>query len=217
MKTFLEICQYISFMPNSELPTVNGIGDVLDEERNALNRALMQVWNEVDNWDFRFKKTTFSTVAGTANYAMPAGAGYIKEYGVKIEGNTTPLRYEQNYELINPSSGLPYRYWIEEGEIVLSPTPNAVKTVTVKYRNNYPVKTALDVEQDFFNEATDTLNITRCEKEFIDCLGHLTNAILNADQNDEDYVEHITRYNRALSILKQVDSGSVDNFVSMGF
>ena len=56
-------------MPNSELSTINGIGDVTNEEKNAINRALMQIWNEVDNWDFRFKKTTFSTVVGTANYA----------------------------------------------------------------------------------------------------------------------------------------------------
>src|SRR5574344_137229 len=65
-KNFLEICQYISLMPNSELSTINGIADVTTEERNAINRALMQVWNEVDNWDFRYKKTTFSTEAGVA-------------------------------------------------------------------------------------------------------------------------------------------------------
>ena len=41
--------------------------------------------------------------------------------------------------------------------------------------------------------------------------------MLNADQTDEDYAEHLNRYNRALAILKQVDSGSADNFVSIGF
>ena len=61
MKTFLEICQYISLMPNSELSTINGITDVTTEERNAITRALMQIWNEVDNWDFRYKKTKIGT------------------------------------------------------------------------------------------------------------------------------------------------------------
>ena len=82
-KNFLEICQYISLMPNSELSTINGITDVTTEERNAINRALMQVWNEVDNWDFRYKKTTFSTIAGESNYDLPVGAGYIKDISVK--------------------------------------------------------------------------------------------------------------------------------------
>ena len=35
MQTYLQIAQYISFMPNSELSTINGIGDVTNEELNA--------------------------------------------------------------------------------------------------------------------------------------------------------------------------------------
>ena len=216
-KNFLEICQYISLMPNSELSTVNGITDVTTEERNAINRALMVIWNEVDNWDFRYKKTTFSTEAGVAEYALPVGAGYIKENGVKIEGNNTPLIYEPNHEVLNPAEGSPTKYYIEGGDIVLYPTPTDIKTVTLKYRNNYPVITATTVEQDFFVNATDVLNITRCEKEFIDCLGHYTNVLLNADPSDEDYTEHSRNYVRALAILKQVDRGAVDNFSSLTF
>lgn len=217
MKSFLEICQYISFMPNSELSTINGITDVSPDDKNAINRALMQIWNEVDNWDFRYKKTTFSTEAGVADYALPVGAGFIKENGVKIEGNNTPLIYEPNHELLNPLSGNTTKYWIEGGDIILYPTPTSVKTVTLKYRNNYPVITVSTVEQDFFVNATDTLNITRCEKEFIDCLGHYTNLLLNADPTDEDYAEHNKNYIRALAILKQVDRGAVDNFSSLTF
>ena len=216
-KNFLEICQYISLMPNSELSTVNGIADVTTEERNAINRALMVIWNEVDNWDFRYKKTTFSTEAGVAEYALPVGAGYIKENGVRIDGITNPLRYNPNHEMVRQTTGTPYEYWIEGGELVINPAPSSIKTVTLKYRNNYPVITASTVEQDFFVNATDILNITRCEKEFINCLGHYTNVLLNADPSDEDYTEHSRNYVRALAILKQVDRGAVDNFSSLTF
>lgn len=214
MQTYLQIAQYISFMPNSELSTISGIGDVTNEELNALNRALMQVWNESANFDFRYKKITFPTVVGQAEYDMPIG--YIKDNGVRISGNTSPLRYESNYELVNQVLGEPYRYWIENNKIVLDPIPKTIKTVSVKYRNKYPVVSDLSVEKLRFDNATDVLNIDeRVEIEFIECLGHKTNILLNADPNDEDYFEHSKNYSTALSILKQIDRGAADNFSSI--
>ena len=214
MQTFLQIAQTISYMPNSELSTINGIADITNEERNAINEALKTVWNESSTFDFRYKKITFPTVIGQADYDMPIG--YIKDKGVKISGNTYPLRYEPNYEDITQVAGEPYRYWVEDSKIVLDPIPKTVKTVSVKYRNKYPVKTALEVEQLRLVNATDVLNIPeRVELEFIDCVGHMANLMLNADQTDEDYAEHLLRYKQSLQILKQIDRGAADNFSSI--
>ena len=57
MQTFLQIAQTISYMPNSELSTINGISDITNEERNAINEALKTVWNESSTFDFRYKKS----------------------------------------------------------------------------------------------------------------------------------------------------------------
>ena len=142
--------------------------------------------------------------------------GYIKDNGVRISGNTSPLRYESNYEFVNQVSGEPYRYWIENNKIVLDPIPKTIKTVSVKYRNKYPVVSDLSIEKLRFDNATDVLNIDeRVEIEFIECLGHKTNILLNADPNDEDYFEHSKNYSTALSILKQIDRGAADNFSSI--
>ena len=40
MQTFLQIAQTISYMPNSELSTINGIADITNEERNAINEGI---------------------------------------------------------------------------------------------------------------------------------------------------------------------------------
>jgi hypothetical protein len=218
MQTFLQIAQYISLMPNSELSTVNGITDVTDEEKNAINRALLQVWNETSYYNFRFAKTTFPTVIAQSDYPLPADVGYIKDKGLRIDGNTSPLCYEPNFEDVTQVAGEPYRYWLEGDNIVLDPIPNTVKTVTMKYRTKLPVITSGLVKQAKFIDATDVLNIpARVECEFIDCIGHMTNLMLNADQTDEDYAEHNLRYKNALAILKQVDRGAVDNFSSITF
>ena len=219
MKTLLQITQYISKMPNSELSTVTAISDVTDEQINALNQALKTIWDYA-NWDFRYNKTTFDTVVDQADYAMVDGI--IKENGIRITGVSNPLRYEPNHEVISPSmsSGIPYRYWVEGNEIVLNPTPSSVKTVTVKFTSKYPVKTsggALKTEFDL-DSSTDFLNIPeRIEPEFIRCLGHLTNEILNADQTDEDYLEHNLRYKKAISDLQLADRGSSDNSASITY
>ena len=81
MQTFLQIAQTISYMPNSELSTINGITDITNEERNAINEALKTVWNESSTFDFRYKKITFPTVVGQADYDMPIG--YIKDKGLQ--------------------------------------------------------------------------------------------------------------------------------------
>ena len=196
-------------MPNSELSTVSTINDVSAEQLNAINRALLTVWNEAYDWNFRYKSTNFNTVAGTSDYSMVNGV--IKEDGLKINGK--PLAYEPNYEFVTISDGTPTMYWIEGDNIVLNPKPIDVKAVTVKYRNKYAVKTSENVEQSTFINSTDVLNIPlRVEDEFIDCIGHLTNKFLNADRTDEDYVEHFDNYKKSLTILKQVDTGTQDNY-----
>lgn len=211
MKTFLQICQEISRKPNSELKSnIVSLSDVDAEQINTINEALSNIWNETVEWDLRHKSTTFSTVIGDSTYSMVNGI--IKENGVKISGNTEPLTFLSSHEDLTDASGTPEYYWLEGNEIILYPTPDSVKTVTVKYINEYAVKTAEAVEQDFFVNTTDVLNIpARVEKYFIDCIAHLTNQMLNADQTDEEYLEHGARYAKALQILKKADKGSLDN------
>lgn len=214
MKTLLQICQEIGNTTNSEFKkNIFSMADVKEDQLDALNEALDIIWNESEYWDFRYDDTTFNTEEGVSSYTMVNGI--IKEKGVYIEDKTLPLPYITDPENYLNSSVI--GYYIENNKIVLIGTPQEVKTVTVKYQKIYPV--LLDsTEKNYFEsaDATAVLNIdSRIEKAFINCLKHLTNNILNADSTDEEYTEHLIRYNKALQILKRVDKGTEDNYIKL--
>lgn len=210
MKTLLQIADYISKTTNSELNEINSINDIDPEQLNAINEATTLIWNYDPESPIRNAQTTFDTVIGQSDYPMPIGE--IQKGGVKVAGNSTPLEFEIDKNYLADTSGTPCKYYIEGDDIVLHPTPSEVKTVTVKYLAEYPVKAADTTTKDFFDAATDVLNIpARLEKYFIACLAHLANRILNGDPTDEDYLEHDKNFIQFIRLVKNKGIGTMDN------
>lgn len=207
MKTFLEICQYIGNSPNSELSEdITSLGELDSEQLNAINKALGEIFF-LAPWEFRGTKSDITTVIGQAEYPMVNGV--IKENGVKLDGKL--LTYEQDFEFLDPASGAPTKYYKEGEDLVIYPTPVATGTLRVKYRNDKPVKAVDSTEKDFLEVSSDVLNIPqRLERLFLDFLAHRTNEILNADQTDEEYLEHQYRGVKAYQMLKEADKGTED-------
>ena len=200
-------------MPNSELDTdIISISDVTDEQLNALNRSLLTIWGETVGRNMRLAKTNFNTEVGVSDYALPSGN--IIKNGVKLNGTLIP--FVQDIEELAERSGTPDRFTIQGDKLVFYPTPNAIMTVNLKYRTKYAVLTSENVAKSTFASGTDVLNISeRIEDEFINCLGHLTNQLLNGKPTSKYYAEHEKRYITALQLLKMVDEGTEDSYPSI--
>jgi len=92
-----------------------------------LNEALAAVSSEADWWWLE-EQTSFSTVAGTATYSLPADHKTTKFLWIG-DKPLVPKQYQEIVRFTNDTATIPSFYAITDSLVRLSPTPSAVKTV----------------------------------------------------------------------------------------
>lgn len=118
--------------------------------KSAINMAILDIYNvEQGEWPFAWAEASFSTVAGTSTYVKHASATSIDwdsfyiNSGVNISGEwldwidlDTYRKYYRDDDLNAPAGGLNKPQMVvrkQDGNIILTPVPNAVFTVKYEY------------------------------------------------------------------------------------
>jgi hypothetical protein len=119
--------------------------DLTSQVTDFVNRAIK--FYEKENFWFTETSTTFVTVAGTETYTLSAIATNIKNIiRVEIQESSNQI-YELNLRDINyirnqntgtTNNGKPTDYCLYAGSLYLSRIPDAVYTIRVFYRKDYP-------------------------------------------------------------------------------
>jgi len=140
--------------------------DLTSQITDFINRAIK--FYEKENFWFTETSTTFVTVASTETYALTSIATNIKNI-LRVEITTaTNSTYElelrdinyirnQNNEVMN--TGRPTDYCLYAGSLYLSRIPDAVYTVRVFYRKDYPALAATSDTNDYLDYAEDLIEM----------------------------------------------------------
>ena len=108
---------------------------LVNESASELYDLLLVRWQ-----DYFIKSAPITIIAGQNTYTLPTDF-YKSRSAAFVVGNTrTPLRQfseDERTQLINQTSGSPDAYKIEDGNIVLLPTPSS-GSVELRYVYQYP-------------------------------------------------------------------------------
>lgn len=103
---------------------------MLQDLVTTINAGLQQMATEYD-WPWLIRKTTISTVAGTADYNTPANTTRIRR--IAINSNVLQVRRDEDLLYWDETTDQPYYYMVENDTITLAPTPDQAYTLKVKY------------------------------------------------------------------------------------
>lgn len=159
-------------MTNTLLTLRNRIEDDIDRTdltsqiTDFINRAIK--FYEKENFWFTETSTTFVTVAGTETYLQTAIATNIKNI-VRVEITISTnnvyeltlrdINYIREQNSITYNTGRPTDYCIYGGYLYLSRIPDAVYTVKVFYRKDYPALSATSDTNDYLDFAEDLIEM----------------------------------------------------------
>lgn len=123
----------------------------IDSSLNTQLRTLYAKLVEVRGAPYFRSVWSFSTVAGTTEYALPAAFMQLLSVHLVENGAVTALAEAQESELAKLESGLdthPLRYHLRGGYLALLPTPQVVRSVRAAY---VPAFTTLVADSDTFD------------------------------------------------------------------
>jgi hypothetical protein len=133
---------------DTELTELLGIDD---DDYSSVTRLLWinrSFWEITAKFEFKEKEGsyTFNTVDGTSEYNVPVdiealqGLSIVQSDGyTNSDLNRMEQSHYQNVITSNPEArAIPERYYREGNKIILYPTPNDARTVTVKYLKTLP-------------------------------------------------------------------------------
>jgi hypothetical protein len=203
MKTFKQILDQIYGQAEVNNAQTN-FSEYETDQTLAVQLALSEIWHS-DEYSFRSRSTTFTTTAINGvyptTYTLPYGK--IKDKGLKVSGQLTPMIEIQNADTLSSYDGIPIYYWAENDLLNVYPTPDAVYTINTKYWTNYKAKSAALAEKSTLLLTDDILNVpTELEDIFLMALGYKSIVNYVSDPEDEVYIDMLNRYKTALSILK---------------
>lgn len=133
---------------DTELVELLGVDDDDASPTQRLQWINRSFWEITAKFEFREKEgsVTFSTVDGTSEYDVPVdiealqGLSIVQDDGfTQADLGRMEKSYYQNVATSNPEAReTPTRYYREGNKIILYPTPNDAKIVTVKYLKTLP-------------------------------------------------------------------------------
>lgn len=179
--------------------------------KSSINKALSELWCSYP-FPFRVKELNFSTKINVADYSTPNGNILKKSvngsqvYSVRI--GTNYLQFIDNYETLEPKTGLPTSFTIKNDLIYLYPTPDNIYPVSVEYLT-------LAIGESDFGDAiytlendNDSINIPeKYETIFKNAL--ITKSMLYAiaSETDENYSGYKEQFAKAYKILLNYTAG----------
>jgi Family of unknown function (DUF6682) len=112
------------------------------------------------------KVGTLPTIVGTREYAFPADL--MRLLNVKYNGITLKELAQQEVDEFLPNddgasttNGTPSHYWTYADKMVLFPTPDAVKNLTIRY-NRFPTDVAIDANLTDLDQKYDNRILDYC-------------------------------------------------------
>lgn len=179
--------------------------------KSAINTALTEIWCSYD-FPFRVKDQTFRTKPNVTSYNLPRGNILKKDidnasyYWIKCDGAF--LSYIKDYELLEPSTGKPTGFYVDQNKLYLYPTPDAFYNVQMKYLTlEIGYSEEGDVRFEFLEDG-DYLDIPEeYETLFKNVL--IKKAMLYAvcAPSDENYPGYLEQYNNAYKTLIKYCTG----------
>jgi predicted HTH transcriptional regulator len=140
--------------------------DLTSQVTDFVNRAIK--FYEKENFWFTETSTTFVTVAGTETYTLSAIATNIKNIlrvEIQDSSNSTyelelrDINYIRNQNTTTTNNGKPTDYCLYTGSMYLSRVPNAVYTIRVFYRKDYPALVNTTDTNDYLDYAEDLIEM----------------------------------------------------------
>lgn len=175
------------------------------QARTELNGALRYLLN-LEDFPFRAKEKTISTMSDTAEYTCPVGQ-IASVYNSDTREVLTFIGDSKEYD--KEEIGSPISYWINyknpNRKIRLYPIPDDTYNLSVVYNMFKPVKSAIDGSLQFeFTNENDTINLPAdLEYLFMDCLVLKTIEQNNKDEQDENYAPTINEFNERWRVFKR--------------
>lgn len=116
------------------IPSVEGQTGSTARIIGWVQRAYIDIQQMYTDWKYLWAQDSITTVAGQADYDLPADLSQMDRGRVRIGDVSMTV---EEYELIDPlvtDTGTPYRaILLPNGKVRLHPTPDSVKTVTFDY------------------------------------------------------------------------------------
>lgn len=210
---YLELIQEVALHKGLDVPSSFSATSEEDyvEIKNKLNLVLRGLFLN-NQFKFRDKQTTFSTVASTKAYSELTNRIISKE-GLFIEDETDPLPYskEDKYFVNSTDEGKPQLWAIVNQQICFYPIPDAVYTITINYNTLLSAKSSAGVEQRSLTLEDDEPNFPDA---FHDVLVYGT-LLQMTRNNTVDFNNYSVQYKSFLSAVLSESRGSRDNRTSI--
>lgn len=137
MANYFDILKNVCVLAHEEKPYSFSLSSSpYAEIKKYINEVLEEVCTKY-YWRFRERGFSMNTVAGQAEYSFSAGveASEIIKDGIRVSTETSPIVYIPHNEMDTMSSvsGKPLRYSVYAGKLILSPVPDAVYSLKIKY------------------------------------------------------------------------------------
>jgi hypothetical protein len=113
-----------------------GPGAAMPAITSLLAGVLLEISSRAD---FLTGQCTLDTIAGQADYAVPAGVKRVCDIALADDGMLDKVDY-RNMLVNSPAAGCPAEYAVRHGRIYLSPVPDGVYTLILDCMLNHPAE-----------------------------------------------------------------------------
>lgn len=141
MNSYFDILKRVCILAHEELPLSFSNNNAPYAEIKEYIKIIVDEICSKYNWTFREKIYSMQTESNKKEYSLPEMILFsnILKSGVKIINNTAPLEFIHHSDLDKTieSKGQPLKYSIFGNKFILTPVPDGVYTIEIKYLTSF--------------------------------------------------------------------------------
>lgn len=204
--TLLDLYNEIASQPWSMFDNdAKSVDDFDDALLSAINKSLVEIWCSYP-FDFRLDTKLLFIQPCVNKYSLPIGIikqkETVKGIQYKVKLNNRYLEFIEDYQHLEPKTGRPTGFFIQDNKISFYPVPDKVYRVKVDYYTLAVGCDANDTPIYKLQKADDYIDIPeQYEQLFINALISKVMMYALVDVSDDNYTGYNIQYEKAYKAL----------------